>query len=67
MSSEASPDKASSRLRYPAFWIVMAFWGVSAPKPGGERQALRQIAIIGGIIAACTAAAIVGVIFLLTH
>jgi hypothetical protein len=41
------------------FWWLIAFLGISIPKPGEERRAIFLLVLIGTAVAAVTAAAIV--------
>lgn len=43
-------------------WLAMSFWGISAPKKEDERHAWVLIAIVGGVVALLTIAAIVGIV-----
>jgi hypothetical protein len=40
------------------FWWLIAFLGISIPKPGEERRAIFLLILIGSAVAAVTAAAI---------
>jgi hypothetical protein len=40
------------------FWWLIAFLGISIPKPGQEKRAIFLLILIGSAVAAVTAAAI---------
>jgi hypothetical protein len=40
------------------FWWLIAFLGISIPAPGQERRAILHLAVIGILVAALAAAAI---------
>jgi hypothetical protein len=49
MAIEPSHPKPTPDPRRSAFWMFISFLGISMPKPGNERKAMRTI-IIGVIL-----------------